>query len=126
MKAMAEGCDTIFLLSDGAPSWDDFDKRDKDYGEGNVIYDNEYAAPAPRTPFLIYHGPYVLRHWLEDEVARMNVFRKVQVHCIGIGEADIGLLRRIAGNAMGEVFLRGAKAKRAGMKDADGKKKRKR
>lgn len=123
MKAMAEGCDTIFLLSDGAPSWDDFGMKDKDYGEGNVIRDNEYAAPAPRTPILIYHGPYVHNHWLEDEVARMNVFRKVQIHCIGIGEADLGLLEAIAGNGMGEVILRGAKAKQRGMKDADGRKK---
>ncbi len=126
MKAMAEGCDTIFLLSDGAPSWDDFGMKDKDYGEGKVIRDNEYAAPAPRTPILVYHGPYVHNHWLEDEVARMNVFRKVQIHCIGIGEADLGLLQALAGNGMGEVFLRGAKAKRAGMEEAAGRKKARR
>lgn len=126
MKAMAEGCDTIFLLSDGAPSWDDYGMKDKDYGEGRVIRDNEYAEPAPRTPFLIYHGPYVHRHWLEDEVARMNIFRKVQIHCVGIGEADLGLLKGIAGNGMGEVFLRGAKAKRAGMKNADERKQQRR
>ncbi|MHC4512910.1 MAG: vWA domain-containing protein [Planctomycetota bacterium] len=117
MKAMAEGCDTIFLLSDGTPSWDDFGIKDKDYKEGRVVRDQEYGEPAPRTPFLIYHGPYVHRHWLEDEVARMNVFRKVPVHCIGIGEADISLLRGIAGSSMGEVFLRGAKAKKAGAEE---------
>ncbi len=126
MKAMAEGCDTIFLLSDGAPSWDDFGKKDQDYKEGRVVRDHEYNEPAPRTPILMYPGPYVHNYWLEAEVARMNVFRKVQIHCIGIGEADLGLLRRIAGNGMGEVFLRGAKAKRAGMKDAAERKKRRR
>jgi len=126
MKAMAEGCDTIFLLSDGAPSWDDFGIKDKDYGEDIVIRDNEYKKPAPRTPILTYHGPYVHNHWLEDEVARMNVFRKVQIHCIGIGEADLQLLKGIAGNGMGEVILRGAKAKQAGIRNAPEKKRRRR
>ena len=111
---MAQGADTIFLLSDGAPSWDDFGIKDKDYGEGRVVSDFEYRKPAPRTARLEYHGPYVRLHWLEEDVRRMNVFRKVQVHCIGIGEANIPLLRRIAEDSMGEVYLFGKKAKRAG------------
>ena len=41
MKAMAQGSDTIFLLSDGAPSWDDFGIKDKDYGEGRTVVDQE-------------------------------------------------------------------------------------
>ena len=36
-QAFAQGCDTIFLLSDGAPSWDNFDINDRDYGEGQVV-----------------------------------------------------------------------------------------
>ncbi|MCB9870866.1 MAG: hypothetical protein H6837_13500 [Planctomycetes bacterium] len=116
LKALAEGCDTIFLLSDGAPSMDDFYIEDKDYGEGKVVYDHEQKKEAPRRERLWYHGPYDQSQWLRADVDRMNVFRKVQVHCVGIGEADLGLLRGIASATMGQVHLVGAKAKAAGGK----------
>ncbi|MCA8956603.1 MAG: hypothetical protein KDC87_11050, partial [Planctomycetes bacterium] len=107
---------TIFLLSDGAPSMDDFYIEDKDYGEGKVVYDHEQKKEAPRRERLWYHGPYDQSQWLRADVDRMNVFRKVQVHCVGIGEADLGLLRGIASATMGQVHLVGAKAKAAGGK----------
>lgn len=106
-KALADGCDTVFLLSDGAPSADDFLINDKDYGEEQVVVDVEYAAAAARTPRLDYYGPYILDEWLVDDLRRMNTFRRIRVHCIGLGEANLGLLRSIADVGGGETFVVG-------------------
>ena len=38
----------------------------------------------------------------------------IQIHCVGIGECDVELLRSIASATMGEVFFFGRKAKNAG------------
>ena len=111
---MAQGCDTIFLLSDGAPSTDDFVIPDKDYGEDKVVAELEYGREIPRPEIIIYHGPMDQPRWLRQDIRRMNVFRKVQIHCIGIGDADIGLLRGIASDSEGQVYLFGTKAKAAG------------
>jgi hypothetical protein len=108
-EALTEGCDTIFLLSDGAPSFDDYEAVDKDYGEGNVVVDQEYSAGAPRTPQLRYPGPYVQDEWLVEDVKRMNAFRRIRLHCIGLGEANMGLLRQLADMGHGEVFAVGDK-----------------
>jgi hypothetical protein len=108
-EALTEGCDTIFLLSDGAPSFDDFEGIDKDYGEGQVVVDQEYDAPANRTPQLKYPGPYVDPQWLAADVERMNAFRRIRLHCIGLGEANMELLRRLAEMGHGEVFAVGDK-----------------
>lgn len=111
---MAEGCDTIFLLSDGAPSIDDFRIRDKDYGEGRVVREHEEKNEVKRTGDpLWYHGPMDKPDWLTGDVRRLNAFRKVQLHCVGVGEADANLLRRMAGENFGEVYFFGAKAKQA-------------
>jgi len=101
---LTHGCDTIFLLSDGAPSWDDFHIVDKDYGEGKVVVDTEYGAAAARTPQIRYHGPYDQDEWLVEDVRRMNAFRRIHLHCIGLGEANMGLLGRLAEMGRGEVF----------------------
>jgi hypothetical protein len=115
--ALTEGCDTIFLLSDGAPSWDDFHIVDKDYGEGRVVADVEYGAEAPRTPTLVYHGPYSSdANWLAEDVRRLNAFRRIRMHCVGLGEANMSLLRRLAEMGHGEAFEFGSKAKAAGGK----------
>ena len=105
--AMTEGCDTIFLLSDGAPSWDDFAVVDKDYGEDQVVVDTEYKAAAPRTAQIQYHGPYVGDDWLVEDVKRMNAFRRIRLHCVGLGEANMQLLTRLAEIGHGEVFVVG-------------------
>lgn len=107
--AITEGCDTIFLLSDGAPSWDDFHCLDKDYGEGEVVLDTEYGKKMPRTPTLEYHGPYVHDDWLVEDLRRMNSFRRIRLHCIGLGEANMALLKRLAEIGHGETFLVGEK-----------------
>lgn len=107
--AITEGCDTIFLLSDGAPSWDDFHVVDRDYGEDQVVVDTEYGASAPRTKDLEYHGPYVFDDWLVEDLRRMNAFRRIRIHCIGLGEANMGLLKRLAEMGHGETFQVGEK-----------------
>jgi hypothetical protein len=108
-EALTEGCDTIFLLSDGAPSWDDFSAVDKDYGEGKVVLDTEYGVAAARTPRIEYHGPYDQDEWLIADVRRMNAFRRIQMHCVGLGEANVQLLNRLAEVCQGQVYVFGAK-----------------
>lgn len=108
-EALSEGCDTIFLLSDGAPTTDDFIVVDKDYQEGEVVSDMETSKAAPRTPQLWYPGPYREDDWLIEDVRRMNAFRRIRMHCIGLGEANTGLLKRLAEVGHGEVFFFGQK-----------------
>ena len=50
-----------------------------------------------------YSGPYRMWDNLLDDVHRLNLFRKAEIHCIGIGEAQISSLRRIAKLGMGKV-----------------------
>ena len=108
-EALVEGCDTIFLLSDGTPSWDDFNIVDKDYGEDKVVLDTEYNKEAPRTPTIQYHGPFDQDDWLVQDVRRMNVLRRIKIHCIGLGEANKGLLERLAEIGNGQVYFVGEK-----------------
>ncbi|GAB4142940.1 MAG: hypothetical protein Fur0037_10340 [Planctomycetota bacterium] len=103
-KPLTEGCDTIFLLSDGEPSWDDFHVEDKDYGEGRPVINAEYGAAAPRTPRMVYWGPYHAIPWLPADVVRMNAFRNVTIHAIGIGEANRKLLDELARIGNGQSF----------------------
>lgn len=96
-KAMSDGCDAIFILSDGAPSWDDYeglDARDPEDQAG----DPESGVKHDNVPQLTFSGPYGLNGEgrLQREVERLNLFRKAEIHCVGIGEANHGLLTRIA------------------------------
>lgn len=105
LKALESGCDTIYLLSDGEPSWDnygDLDKRDEGDGVMNPETGEKFKNQQVRG---YYWGPYGRKphkHMLDD-FQRMNLFRKVQIHCVGIGEADQGLLDKIAALGMGRV-----------------------
>ncbi len=121
-KSLTEGCDTVFLLSDGIPNWDGFDVLDKDYGEGRVMNDLEAGVEAQRTPQLRYHGPYAtfptvtgrpsagqIDCWLLRDVNRMNAFRRIRLHCVGLGEANETLLSSLADIGNGEVFIVGRK-----------------
>ena len=121
-KPLTEGCDTIFLLSDGIPNWDGFDITDQDYGEGRVMKDVEAGLEANRTPQINYPGPYSafpnvqgrpsrgqLDCWLLRDVKRMNAFRRIRLHCVGLGEANEALLSSLAEIGNGEVFIVGKK-----------------
>ncbi|MCC7064027.1 MAG: hypothetical protein IT456_14555 [Planctomycetes bacterium] len=105
--ALTKGCDTIFLLSDGEPSSDDFTVEDRDYEEGTQVVDVEYAAAAARMPRSNYIGPYAMPDWLLEDFQRMNAFRRIRLHCIGLGEANMSLLDRLAELGHGEVYVVG-------------------
>ena len=121
-KPLTEGCDTIFLLSDGAPNWDGFDILDKNYGESQTYKDVEAGIKAVATPQINYPGPYSvfptvsgsgrpgrIDCWLIRDVERMNAFRRIRLHCIGLGEANELLLKNLAALGNGEVFIVGKK-----------------
>lgn len=93
--AMLEGADTIFLLSDGDPTWDDWDCHDVNYRE-DPIGDPESGIAQPDAPNLHYFGPFVDRTRLVEDVQRMNLFRSVEIHCIAIGEVDVSMLQEIS------------------------------
>lgn len=96
-----EGISTIFVLSDGAPSWDDFnavDKNDQDLNSGNP----ETGKQGEKAPTLNFYGPYTFVNHLLRDAIRMNLFRNVEIHCIGIGEANAALLRVLAQIGQGE------------------------
>jgi hypothetical protein len=93
--AWLQGCDTIFLLSDGDPSlsdWVQLDRRDADDHAG----DPETGAPVTPTPDLWMHQPYSEERWILDDLRRMNLLRHVEINVIGIGEASAGFLQQIA------------------------------
>ncbi|MEO0481611.1 MAG: hypothetical protein AAF196_19240 [Planctomycetota bacterium] len=96
-KALFNGCDTIFLLSDGAPNFDDFLERDTP-DPGDQAGDNETGEKLENTEFLNYQGPYVhgLQLYQLDDLRRMNLFRRAELHCVGIGEANHQLLEAMA------------------------------
>jgi hypothetical protein len=100
-RGFVQGVDTIFVLSDGAPSWDDFDcvdVNDLDMTSG----DPESGHQGKKAPTLNFYGPYIFpRHLLRDLV-RLNMFRRVEINCIGIGEANASLLEGMAKIGMGE------------------------
>ena len=118
---LAYGCDTIFLLSDGAPSWDEFGIEDTNYHEGKTVVDNEYNKPAPDQPRVTYHGPFLEEHWLVEDVERMNAFRRIRMHCIGLGEANMSLLGKLAEIGHGEVYVFGRAKDTKDTKDAKDK-----
>ena len=101
-KSFEEGADTVFLFSDGKPTWDDWPEWDirlakhksGDPESGREVRDHEKGH---------YYGPYALASWLRDDVRRLELFRKVELHCVGLGEADPHLLRALAGMGLGTV-----------------------
>lgn len=106
-----QGADTIFVLSDGKQSWSDWDCIDK-ADDSDVPGDPESGGKLGEKgehPELHFYGPYVdQRHMLED-LERMNLFRKAEIHCIGIGEAEEATLKAIAGIGNGQLRLVGRK-----------------
>lgn len=108
-KVLTEGCDTIFLLSDGEPSWDDFALKATNYDQEAGVKTTEYANNKRVTSHLVYPGPYVHQHWLAEDVQRMNAFRRIRMHCVGLGEANMRLMKSLAKMGNGETFSRGDK-----------------
>jgi hypothetical protein len=106
-KTFSSGCDTIFLLSDGNPTWDDWantDSRDK----GDQVGDPEMGGGGDQSATTLnFPGPYARNRHLFEDVQRMNLFRQVEIHGIGIGEASRSFLEALAGNGLGRVRMIG-------------------
>ncbi len=111
-RAFENGIDSLFLLSDGAPTSDDFVKLDS-REPGDVAADPETGRPQSETPQLHYLGPFSRTdmegaNFLQADLQRLNLFREVEVSCVGIGEADDGLLRTIASLGRGRFRRAGS------------------
>ncbi len=102
------GCDVIFVLSDGDPSWDDWaglDARDKLDRVGDPEMGGGGNQDATQ---LNFPGPYARGFYLSSDVRRLNLFRKVEIHCVGMGEANMSLMQRLAAIGLGKaISLRG-------------------
>ena len=111
-ETFATGADTIFLLSDGDPTWDDWDCNDQ-REDWDQTGDPESNIKHADQPVLDFPGPYGYwqnkgqAQWIIDDVRRMNLFHKSEIHCIGIGEVSYGLLKGIADQGLGQVKMVG-------------------
>lgn len=104
LEAHLEGADTIFLLSDGDPTCDDWPMQDAPYPEFNVVTDFETKNPAaPTGNRMNYFGPFQNWHNLLEEVRRMNMFREVELHAIAIGEVQMPFLEMLAKIGLGKA-----------------------
>ena len=110
-KLLEGGCDAIFLLSDGLPSWDDFEATEVP-DETDEPANPESKADTKRTPTMTFDGPYGQYHvtgdYLVHDVRRMNLLRNVEIHVVAVGEADDLLLTRIADLGLGKIRRVGA------------------
>ncbi|MBX3459804.1 MAG: hypothetical protein KF696_07550 [Planctomycetes bacterium] len=113
-----DGADTIFVLTDGDPTDDDWaivDKRDPWDQTG----DPETRVKHADQEFLRFPGPYgywvpaTQGEWILDDARRLNLFRKCEIHTIGIGVGGegfrdlTGLLPGLAKIGRGECKLVG-------------------
>ena len=100
-SALLKGCDTLFVFGDGKPTKDDFDAVDR-FDGGKITADRETGETTTKAAGSAnYFGPYVARGHLLDDLRRMNLFRKAEIHTVAIGEADSGLMRRMAELGLG-------------------------
>lgn len=87
------GIDTIYLLSDGAPSGDNWDGVDTN--DGSTVADPETGKRKEHTGSVIYPGPFTWPHLLVRDIERLNMMQHCAIHAVGLGEADYKLLDRI-------------------------------
>jgi hypothetical protein len=77
------GADSIIFLTDGWASWSDQSVnqsvKDPRGGKG-----------------MIGDGPFIMGEDIWPEIVRQNIFRKVIIHTVGIGNHDFRLLRELA------------------------------
>ncbi len=99
------GVDTIYLLSDGAPSSDDWDGRDT--SDHDYVMDGETRERRPHQGDVIYGGPFTWVSYLVPELRRLNLLQRSAIHAIGIGEADFRLLELIAAAGHGSTVVIG-------------------
>jgi hypothetical protein len=101
--AFMQGCDTIFLLSDGDPSTSDWLHKDRP-DAGDQAADLETRVKHANTPELIYPRPYSNWNYILEDLERMNMIRRVEIHAVGIGEVSAGWLQKLV--ALGGGRLR--------------------
>ena len=107
---LTDGCDTIFLLSDGKPTTDDFSASDH-FSGGRITVNPETGETVDSAGgSALWFGPYRRRQYLVEDVQRMNLFRKAEIHCIGMAGADVRLLRDLAKLGLGRYRAVGARA----------------
>jgi hypothetical protein len=94
------GVDAVFVLSDGKPTWDDWPERDRIEAD-DTPGDPETGTEGSGT-MATFYGPYALTKYIRDDVLRLNLFRKVEIHCVGIGDYNPHLLEWIRRNGLGE------------------------
>lgn len=102
-QCFASGADTIFVLTDGIPNWDDYPgigPVETDRGSGDPETGQRAPAKGDSTHY-VYPGPYADKTFYLRDVQRMNLFRKVEIHCVGIGEAHSGWLEATARLGLG-------------------------
>ncbi len=98
---LEDGCDTIFVFGDGRPNEDDFAAGDR-FDGGRITTDTETGKTAEARPGSArYYGPYRAVGNLLQDVRRMNLFRKAEIHTLAMGEADNDLMRRLADLGLG-------------------------
>lgn len=102
-RTWSAGCDTIFLLTDGVPTWDDWPNQDRK-DPLDRAGDPESGHKTNDAPTLNFPGPYRRTHHLLEDVRRLNLFRKVEIHCVGMGEANMNTLSAIASIGKGEAL----------------------
>jgi hypothetical protein len=98
-----DGCDTIFLLSDGAPTCDDWPSPDSKE-PGDQAGDPETGAKHADSNNLTFQGPYRKASYVINEATRLNLFRKVEIHCVGMGGTQMSILQSIAGIGKGKAL----------------------
>ena len=100
-QGLSDGCDTVFVFGDGRPNEDDFAATDR-FDGGRITTDTETgASKEARAGSARYYGPYRAVGNLLEDVERMNLFRKAEIHTVAMGEADNDLMRRLAEIGLG-------------------------
>ena len=107
-ETFVSGADTLFVLSDGNPSVDDYTVTDVDYGDGKIVTDNESGREGTeRTLKLNFFGPYTNWPPLLEDTRRMNMLREVEIHVISVGDADEQALGMLADIGLGKLQVFG-------------------
>ena len=107
-EAYLKGAETIFLLSDGDPTTDDWvmeDQRDENDRAGNAESGGQVEDTGSK--MLKFPGPYAGHQIAQKDIARLNLFRKCEIHCIGLGEANSYYLKSIAELGLGRAKMVG-------------------
>ncbi|MCC6573521.1 MAG: hypothetical protein IT462_06990 [Planctomycetes bacterium] len=111
------GADSIIVLSDGVPTWDDYAGYGPDFKYGPVpAHTERHVNPEtgkeeireiPAQPAGIsknyVRGPFEKLEYYQRDLIRMNLFRRVEISCIGVGEFDKNWLEGTAKMGCGTV-----------------------